>query len=94
MISLPRRLLEKGLHRNLQCFCNGREFVVENRAVAAFDLRNLRLARLNAQPGESAHHILLRYFRRRRHAEPLNDSAGDVASIFAFFHSALVARTS
>jgi hypothetical protein len=24
----------------------------------------------------------------------LNDSAGDVASIFAFFHSALVARTS
>lgn len=94
MISLPRRLLEKGLHRDLQCFCDGRKFVVENRAVAAFDLRDLRLARLNAEAGESAHHILLRYFRRRRHAEPLNDSAGDVPSIFAFFHSALVARPS
>lgn len=94
MTSLPRRLLEKSLHRDLQCFCDGREFVVENRAVPAFNLRDLRLARLHTQPGEAPHHILLRYFRRRSHAEPLNDSAGDVASIFAFFHSALVARTS
>jgi CheY-like chemotaxis protein len=75
------------LNLDLQSLGDPGQFVIEDRAVPAFDLRDLRLIHLNALPRQARDHVLLCNLRARGGPQSEDGLAGDVASFG--FQSAL-----